>query len=78
MLPMSFAPNSAGYMRDRPPVIELDSTIGREVWQSALSMAQRYWQAIAEGEAWSDDFRRLAKEMGQALQDLAPQIEKMA
>ncbi|KGT88463.1 transcriptional regulator [Erwinia typographi] len=78
MLPMSFAPNSAGYMRDRPPVIELDSTIGREVWQRALSMAQRYWQAIAEGEAWSDDFRRLAREMGQALQELAPQIERMA
>lgn len=47
MLPMSFAPGSAGYMRDSVPAIELDSTIGREIWQKALEMAQRYWQLIS-------------------------------
>lgn len=78
MLPMSFAPNSAGYMREQAPDLELESTIAREVWLRALNMAQRYWQIIAGNQAWSEDFRRLAEEMRQALDALAPQINRMA
>lgn len=77
MLPMRFAPNSAGYMLEQAPALKLESTIRREVWLRALIMAQRYWQAIADDRAWSKDFRRLAEEMGQALNALAPQIHRI-
>ena len=78
MLPMSFAPNSAGYMRESVPTLELDSRLSREVWQRAMTMALHYWRLIAQGTEWSEDFRRLAADMQQALQALAPQIERMA
>jgi len=78
MLPMSFAPNSSGHMRDKPPQIALDPAVPREVWFRALAMAQRYWQMIAAGAEWSDDFCRIAAAMQQTLNALPPQIERMA
>ena len=78
MLPMSFAPNSAGYMRADAPVIELDSSVGRTVWQKALAMADRYWLQMSSDDAWSEDFRRIAQEMQKGLKSLEPQIARMA
>lgn len=78
MLPMSLAPNSAGYMRDTIPVIELDTTVPGGIWQQALMLAQQYWQIIASSEAWSEGFRQLAEEMQRALKTLAVQIGRMA
>lgn len=78
MLPMSFAPNSAGYMRADAPVIELDSSVGRTVWQKALAMADRYWLQMSSDDAWSEDFRRIAQEMQKGLKSLEPHIARMA
>lgn len=78
MLPMSFAPNSAGHMRDRAPELQLDITLGQACWQTALDMAREYWQSLADIPGCSDDFRRIAAAMQQPLNALAGQIERMA
>lgn len=78
MLPMSFAPDSSGHMREAPPLIEPDASVSREVWLTALAMAQQYWQAIATGSDWSGNFRQVAVNMQQALAVLKPHIDRMA
>ncbi|WP_380184600.1 type II toxin-antitoxin system HipA family toxin YjjJ [Kalamiella sp. sgz302252] len=78
MLPMSFAPNSSGHMREVPPKIELDAAVPREVWQQALAMAQQYWRMIVSGSEWSEDFRKIAVDMQQTLVTLEPHIHRMA
>ncbi|WP_261644288.1 type II toxin-antitoxin system HipA family toxin YjjJ [Erwinia mallotivora] len=78
MLPMSLAPNSAGFMRDTVPVIALDASVSGTLWRRAMPLAQRYWQTIADSDAWSEGFRQLAGDMQQTLKALLPQIERMA
>ncbi|ADP10112.1 hypothetical protein EJP617_04310 [Erwinia sp. Ejp617] len=78
MLPMSFAPNSAGYMRDSAVELRLDDSVSQHHWQTALEMAGQYWQLISAEGAFSAGFRQLAAEMQQQLPGLAGQIARMA
>ncbi|MCU5771916.1 type II toxin-antitoxin system HipA family toxin YjjJ [Erwiniaceae bacterium BAC15a-03b] len=78
MLPMSFAPNSAGYMRDTVAATELDSRVSQEIWQLAWVIACDYWQRLAQDQAISAGFRRLAAEMLQQVTQLETQIRRMA
>ncbi|CCG88383.1 type II toxin-antitoxin system HipA family toxin YjjJ [Erwinia piriflorinigrans] len=78
MLPMSFAPNSAGYMRDSAVELRLDDGVSQHQWQTALKIAGQYWQSISAESAFSAGFRQLATEMQQQLPALAGQIARMA
>lgn len=78
MLPMSFAPNSAGHMRDTVPAIELDSRVGQQVWLQASELAQRYWHTLAADTAISEEFRQLAQQMCGQVRQLDAQIGRMA
>lgn len=77
MLPMSFAPNSAGYMRDSAVELRLDDGVSQHQWQTALKIAGQYWQSISAESAFSAGFRQLATEMQQQLPALAGQIARM-
>lgn len=78
MLPMSFAPNSAGYMRDSAVALRLDDGVSQHQWQTALKIAGQYWQSISAESAFSAGFRQLATEMQRQLPALAGQISRMA
>ncbi|KOC87596.1 type II toxin-antitoxin system HipA family toxin YjjJ [Winslowiella iniecta] len=78
MLPMSFAPNSAGHMRDSLVMIELDSRIPQALWREARALAQHYWQTLAEDPTISAGFRQLAAGMQQHICQLELQIGRMA
>ncbi|CAO95716.1 type II toxin-antitoxin system HipA family toxin YjjJ [Erwinia tasmaniensis] len=78
MLPMSFAPNSAGYMRDGAVALRLDDGVSQQQWQTALEMAGEFWQSISAEGAFSAGFRQLAAEMQQQLSGLAARIARMA
>lgn len=78
MLPMSFAPASSGLVRAEPPRIAPDAAVSREIWLQAMTIAQEYWQTIAAGVEWSEDFRQIAAKMQQVLLLLEPQIRRMA
>lgn len=78
MLPMAFAPNSAGMMRDAPVDIKFDATVSREAWQFALPLAQTFWQTVAADEQVSVAFRAIAAQMPDKLRLISETIARMA
>ena len=77
MLPMALAPNSQGHMRDEL-ALTLDFSLPGEVWRAASTMAKRYWQTVANDEAYSVNFQRIAMQALQQLDALDETIVKMA
>lgn len=77
MLPMALAPNSLGQMRDSV-TLRVDTTLPRAVWQPASVMAKTYWQAVINGERFSEAFRTIARQALQQVQTLDATIAQMA
>lgn len=77
MLPMALAPNSQGHMRDEL-ALTLDFSLPGEVWRAASTMAKTYWQAMADDDAFSANFQRIATQSLQQLDTLDETIRKMA
>lgn len=76
MLPMALAPNSLGHMRDEVN-LTLDFSLPGNVWRAASTMAKSYWQTIAADEAFSEEFRRIARQAQQQLVALDLTLTRM-
>lgn len=77
MLPMGFAPSTAGYVREALPELRFDTTVSKEAWQFALPLAQAFWQRVAADERISAGFRTLAEGMESQLQAIERMIQRL-
>ncbi len=78
MLPMAFAPSSAGMMREEACELRFDSTISRQAWEFALPLAAQFWQQVMDEKRISENFRTIAAGMKTRLSDIAVMVQRMA
>ena len=78
MLPMAFAPSSAGMVREEPGEIRFDSSVSRQAWEFALPLADAFWYEVMSDRRIGDGFRQIASEMRVRLSDIATMVQKMA
>nr|WP_318383086.1 type II toxin-antitoxin system HipA family toxin YjjJ [uncultured Enterobacter sp.] len=67
MLPMAFAPNSAGAMREESVALTFDAAVEADAWRFALPLAKAYWQKVADDGRISTAFRAIARQMSAQL-----------
>lgn len=77
MLPMAYAPNSAGMMRETAADLTFDITVSRETWLFAIPLAQAFWETVYQDERISADFRQIAAQMPAKIAQLAEKIGRM-
>jgi hypothetical protein len=78
MLPMAFAPSSAGMMREEACEIGFDASVSRQAWEFALPLAATFWSDVMADRRVSSGFREIAAEMKARLSPIAAIIQKMA
>ncbi len=78
MLPMAFAPNSAGNMRSEPLAPRIDPAVPRDVWLEMLPYARRFWLEVGQNPQISEGFRSLAGKMTQQLVEAEALIQRLA
>lgn len=78
MLPMAFAPSSAGMMREKACELRFDSTISRQAWEFALPLATQFWERVTAEKRISENFRTIAAGMKARLDDIAGMVQRMA
>ncbi|HEY2453414.1 MAG TPA: type II toxin-antitoxin system HipA family toxin YjjJ [Scandinavium sp.] len=78
MLPMAFAPTSAGAMRDESVALKVEPLVNREAWIFAYEQAHVFWHRVAEEPRISAAFRALANEMQMQLLSVEPVIARLA
>lgn len=78
MLPMAWAPNSAGGMRERAIDVIPETVVARQHWLRALMLAERFWQRVEGEPRISEAFRIIAREMQGKLHQAAGLIARMA
>ena len=78
MLPMAFAPSSAGMMREEACEIGFDASVSRQAWEFALPLAATFWSDVMADRRVSNGFREIAAEMKARLSPIAAIIQKMA
>lgn len=78
MLPMAFAPTSAGAMREESVALKIEPLVSRETWVFAFEQATLFWRQISVDERISLSFRQIAKEMQQELLNVEPVIARLA
>lgn len=77
MLPMSLAPERSGAMRNSLPDLVLSPQIAPSIWRTALSLAQTYWQRVAQDTRCSADFAALAHAQKDWLSNIENQLRRM-
>lgn len=78
MLPMAFAPNSAGSMRQEPATVQIDPAIPKDIWLEILPFAQRFWLEVSQNLQISEGFREIAGQMTQQLKEVETRIQRLA
>lgn len=78
MLPMAFAPNSTGNMRNEPVAVQLDPLIPGAIWLEMLPLARQFWIAVSQNVQISEGFRHLARQMHHNLDEVETQIRRFA
>jgi hypothetical protein len=78
MLPMSFAPESSGVMRNEAIEVKVDSTVSRAAWEFALPLASQFWQGVVNEARISAGFREIARGMLKKLPSTASIIQRLA
>lgn len=67
MLPMAFRPAGNGEVVERDHVVHLPTPAFRDAWRQSADMALAFWQRVAQAEAISSGFRRIAETAGERL-----------
>lgn len=78
MLPMHFAPTSAGDLPTQPRNINLCLQVDRVHWELAHPLALALWQQVIEHPSISDHFKILARLQLSVVKDFAAVIQRMA
>lgn len=78
MLPMAFAPNSAGNMRREPVKPQIDPVIPREVWLEMLPYARQFWLEASQNQGISESFRELSCAMASELDAVEANVKRLA
>ncbi|MHA0913940.1 type II toxin-antitoxin system HipA family toxin YjjJ [Kosakonia cowanii] len=78
MLPMAFAPATAGMMRQEAVDLVVDTQVKKEALDVAIPLANQFWQAVADDIRISDGFRRIARDMRGKVEQAARSVDRMA
>lgn len=78
MLPMAFAPNSTGSMRQEPVAVQIEPGVARDIWLEMLPFAQQFWLEVSQELQISEGFRELARQMAQQLKEAGTRIQRLA
>lgn len=78
MLPMAFAPNSLGNMRNDPVAVQIDPQVPGAIWLEMLPVARQFWLALSQNLQVSEAFRQLAGKMHRHLDMVETQIRHLA
>ncbi|RAJ98458.1 type II toxin-antitoxin system HipA family toxin YjjJ [Aliidiomarina maris] len=78
MLPMHFAPTSAGDLPMQTRAIGLCSHVSKVHWELAYPMAIELWQQVVQHPGISEHFKVLAQRQLEVVQDFAAVIHRMA
>ena len=78
MLPMAFAPNSAGSMRRETVKLQIDPVVPREVWLEVLPYARQFWLAASQNQGISESFRELSRAMASELDAVEANVKRLA
>lgn len=76
MLPMAFAPDRNGTMRNELSPFILPAAPGIQVWQAVLPMAQEYWQKLSADPRCSKAFSIIAAAQLTWLQTVSEQLKR--
>lgn len=76
MLPMAFAPNSAGMMRNEAVELKFDFTVSPAAWRFAIPLATTFWQTLATDKRISPDLRAIAGEMPAKIQVIRAKVDR--
>ncbi len=77
MLPMAYAPNSAGMLRDAAIEVKFDLNVSKSAWLMAIPLAQQFWQAVAGDPRISEAFRHIAQEMPEKIRQIEEKVARM-
>lgn len=77
MLPMAYAPNSAGMLRDAAIEVKFDLNISKSAWLTAIPLAQQFWQTVARDPRISEAFRHIAQEMPEKIRQIEEKVTRM-
>ncbi|WP_435929001.1 type II toxin-antitoxin system HipA family toxin YjjJ [Dryocola sp. BD613] len=78
MLPMAFAPNSAGNMRREPLTPQIDPLVPGDIWQEIVPLARQFWLEAGQNNAISEAFRELSRKMARQLDAVEEAIRRLA
>ncbi len=77
MLPMAYAPNSAGMLRDAAIEVKFDLNVSKSAWLTAIPLAQQFWQTVAGDPRISEAFRHIAQEMPEKIRQIEGKVARM-
>ena len=77
MLPMAYAPNSAGMLRDSAIEVKFDLNVSKSAWLTAIPLAQQFWQMVAGDPRISEAFRHIAQEMPEKIRQIEGKVARM-
>lgn len=77
MLPMAYAPNSAGMLRDAAIEVRFDLNVSKSAWLTAIPLAQQFWQTVAGDPRISEAFRHIAQEMPEKIRQIEGKVARM-
>ncbi|MDR9824814.1 hypothetical protein RCJ22_04240, partial [Vibrio sp. FNV 38] len=77
MLPMVYAPNSAGMLRDAAIEVKFDLNVSKSAWLTAIPLAQQFWQTVARDPRISEAFRHIAQEMPEKIRQIEEKVARM-
>lgn len=78
MLPMAFAPTSAGQLPQTFTSAEISGEIGAPTWKQALSLAQAYLQQLEQHHGFSVGFAPCMEALQNAISEASLKIGKLA
>ncbi|CUA85834.1 HipA-like C-terminal domain [Pseudidiomarina woesei] len=78
MLPMHYAPNTSGDMKNDVYRPKLNSYVRQVHWLAALAMAHEFWPAVINDSSISEGFREIARQQYAVVQAFAETINRMA
>lgn len=76
MLPMAFAPNSAGMMRNEAVELKFDFTVSPAAWRFAIPLATTFWQTLVTDKRISPDLRAIADKMPAKIQVIRAKVDR--
>lgn len=78
MLPMRFAPKTAGDLPFEPAPINLEPAVKNVHWEVAYAAAVQFWHEVLADDQISDHFKALAQQQLRVVEEFARVIARMA